>query len=135
MCRASFTGEKVIRFQLDPKLNVLITVAEGSVSFHEIMRHIEKETVEGCLANPELFDAREASTDLTPGQVRALVTHLRWLMRDHVLGRTAIVTEDRVAFGMSRMLEMISEFEGGPEIRVFHALQPGLQWLAEHPSG
>jgi hypothetical protein len=61
--------------------------------------------------------------------VREIVRQLLALMRERVLGPTAIVAEDRVVFGMSRMLQIISELEGGPEFGVFQTFDEARDWL------
>jgi len=119
-----------IRFHFDPELNILISVAEGMVSFEEVLRHLDREEMEEHLGKPELFDAVAASTNVTPAEVREIVRRLLGLMREHVLGPTSIVTENPVFFGMSRMLSIISELEAGPEFGVFRSPDEGREWLS-----
>jgi hypothetical protein len=119
-----------IRFEFDRQLNILFTVAEGLISFEEIQRHLDREGMAQYLGKPEIFDATAASTNLTTREVREIVGRLRTMMGEQPLGPTAIVTEDRVFYGMGRMLSIVSEFEGGPEIGVFQTLREGLDWLA-----
>lgn len=118
-----------IRFEFDPKLNILMTFAEGLISFEGIMKHLDREGMQQYLGKPELIDAVGATTDLTPSQLRDIVSHLLNLMRDHVLGPTAIIAQDRLVVGMSRILAIISELDGGPEFGVFQTHEEGIEWL------
>jgi len=100
-----------IRFQFDAEAGILFAKAEGLVSFEEVVRHLDQERRQKYLGKRELFDAVAASTEVTPEEIKKIVRQLRALMHEHVLGPTAIVTENRVFFGMSRMLGIISELE------------------------
>jgi hypothetical protein len=51
------------------------------------------------------------------------------MMRQGAFGPTAIVTGSDVFFGMMRMLQMLSELEGGPAIGVFRDIAEAREGL------
>ena len=120
-----------IRFAYDRRVNLLLTKAEGLISFQEINRHLDEESREGALALREIVDATGAQTNLTLEQTRQLVARLYRLMKTHSLGPTAIVTENNVVFGMARMLAILSDLQGGPQTQVFRRFDEGMRWLAQ----
>ena len=119
-----------IRFILDPKHELLLlTTAEGLVTFEEILKHIDMEAGEILLRHRELFDARTATTNLTADQVRQIVARLHTVMHSGLFGPVAVVTTDDVFFGMARMMGMFSEARNGPQVAAFRTYDEALDWL------
>jgi hypothetical protein len=118
-----------IQFTYDPELKILLTVAEGVVSFAEIQKHLDDETAARALGYPELFDATAASTSLTPGEVNQIVGRLQ-IMCNVPFGPTAFVTVNDTFFGMARMIAILCELRGGPKVAVFRTRDESLAWLA-----
>ena len=114
-----------ISFRYDDRQNLLLTKAEGNVSFDDIQRHLEAEYKTRHLGPPELVDATGANTTVTSDQVKQLVEELKALALKCALGPTAIVTDSDVVFGMARMLAIISELQHGPVIEVFRTMAEG----------
>ena len=120
-----------IRFTYDRTISLLITTAEGLISFEDIDRHLDEESREGALAFREIVDATGAQTNLTPEQTRQLVARLQNVMKTHSLGPTAIVTENDVVFGMARIVGILTDLQGGPHIQVFRSFDEALRWLLQ----
>jgi hypothetical protein len=118
-----------IEFRYDEVRGILFTTAEGVVSFDDVWNHIEREAREGDLTCKELFDATNATTNMTPGEVRHLAESIRGKLDRSGFGPTAIVTRNDVFFGMSRMLEICSELQDGPKFGVFREATRALRWL------
>jgi hypothetical protein len=108
---------------------MLLTTAEGLVSFEEIQEHLDQEAERRQLARREIIDAAAASTDLTPEDVRKIVGRVQAMMRSSPFGPTAIVTTNDMAFGMARMFAILCELRGGPAVEVFHSVSEGRSWL------
>ena len=116
----------VMRF--DPVAKRLLTTASGEVTFAELLDHIAAEGREGHLGAPELFDARQATTNLTSAQVRQLVEQMRREAIGGSLGPTALVTTNDVVFGMARMYSLMSDtFD--QRFTVFRSLIDAERWL------
>ena len=120
-----------ISFRYDDRQNLLLTEASGSLSFDDIQRHLKAEHRARYLGSPELVDATRASTTLTSEQVKQLVQELKALARKNAFGPTAVVTNNDVVFGMTRMLAIISELQHGPVVGVFRTMAEGLDWLTQ----
>jgi hypothetical protein len=118
-----------IQFTYDSELGILVTKAEGEVSIEEIQRHIEQEVAAGAIGDPEVFDASDAFVRLTPAEVRKISEAVHALMQSAPFGPTAVVTRSEVFFGMARMLEIISDLQGGPRFSVFKDFDEAVAWL------
>lgn len=119
-----------ISFRYDEPRKLLLTRAEGNVSFDDLQRHLEAEANARLLGSPELFDTTGTSTTLTTDEVKLLVAQLKALARETVFGPTAVVTDRLVLFGMIRMLAILSELQDGPLIGVFSTVTEALDWLS-----
>lgn len=118
-----------IEFRYDQRSGILFTTAKGVVSFSDVLNHIKREADAGDLACKELFDATEATTDMSSDEIQTLAESVRQRLGHDGFGPTAIVTIDDVFFGMSRMLEILSDFHHGPEFGVFRKANEALEWL------
>jgi hypothetical protein len=118
-----------IHFHYDRDIGILLTRAEGLLTFDEILRHLNRERKAKGIARPEVFDARQASTDATGEQVRVVVQRMIEMRCQGAFGPTAVITANDVVFGMARMLAILCELEGGPEVQVFRTFNEGLDWL------
>lgn len=118
-----------IQFTYDPKRGILFTEATGLVSFEDIEKHIDQEKVAGALAYPEIFDASNASTNITPHQIRLLVKRIQKELTTGRFGPTAVVAVDDVFFGMARMFEILMEVNNGPLVAVFRKFDEALGWI------
>ncbi|HVW86444.1 MAG TPA: hypothetical protein VHB50_17280, partial [Bryobacteraceae bacterium] len=95
---------------------MLVTVAEGLISYEDVAAHLREERSADALDAPELIDASGATTDLTPDQVRMIVDRLMALKKSQPFGITAVVATNDVFYGMIRMLGILSELQGGPVV-------------------
>ena len=118
-----------IQFTWDAARAILFTTAEGMVTLTDIITHLDCESDAALLGCPEIFDARDARTNLTPNDVRNLVGQIQMRMKGTQFGPTAVVTTNDVFFGMARMMEILAELDGGPAFGVFRTLDDALQWL------
>jgi hypothetical protein len=119
-----------IQYVIDRTQQRMLTHAEGLVTFQEISQHLDAEERDRGLDLPEIFDARGATTDLTPAQVRTLVERAADTLRRTSLGPTAIVANDDLVFGMARMYAILTEL-AGPRVEVFRDVESANRWLQE----
>jgi len=120
-----------ISYSIDRARRWLFTVAEGPVTFSDIMVHLENERNDNGLPFTELIDATRAAAALNAADVRRIVDRLRNLGRDNALGPTAILTGDDVSYGMMRMLEiMVADV---CDIRPFRSRSKAEEWLNAIP--
>jgi hypothetical protein len=107
----------------------MFTQANGLVTFEDLNAHLDAEERERGLDLPELFDARGASTNVTPAQVRQLVSRAHTTLQERPLGPTAIVVTDDMAFGMARMYAILAN-RLGIVVEVFRDVESAEEWLA-----
>ena len=121
-----------VTYEIDAPRRMLWALAEGVVTYAELAQHLAEEERDDALGLAELIDARGATTDLTPEQVRSLVTLTDALVRKGRFGALAIVTDNDVTFGMARMYQILAD--ALPiEIGVYRELSDALAWLG--PAG
>jgi len=109
------------------KEHLLVRIS-GKVTFADLLAHIDEEERSGHLGAPEVFDARTATTNLTPIQVRQLVERMRQHARQGPLGPTAFVTTNELVFGMARMYSILCD-DFDPRFRVCRDLEAAMRWL------
>jgi hypothetical protein len=122
-----------IDMRYDPDTQRLRTTARGSISFADLVAHIDDEARRGHLGAAELFDARDATTDLTALQVRELVDRMREHAARGVLGATALVTHNDVVFGMAQMYSILSD-DFDARFFVSRDLASAERWLSQQDS-
>jgi hypothetical protein len=118
-----------VTYALDPKRRELAATAEGPITLDDIRKHLTKEHREKGLAYRELIEASRATVAFSSSDVRATVDILRAYAREGVLGPTAIVVGNDLAYGMIRMLGIL--LEDVCEVRPFRARQEAEEWLAD----
>jgi hypothetical protein len=88
-----------------------------------IRRLTDYQRLEKGLAYRQVIDAAGATIAFSPSDVRATVAILKGYGQEAVLGPTAIVVGNDLAFGMFRMLSIL--LEGVCELQPFRASQSG----------
>jgi hypothetical protein len=124
-----------IPYTLDRERNRMYTRADGLLTLAELETHLDVEEADRAAGYAELFDARGATTNLTPGDVRRLVARARQMQQaGTVIGPTAVVADNDVLYGMARMYAMLCEFVDAP-VEVFREVEPALAWLDDFMRG
>lgn len=118
-----------ITFSENSATGWLETKATGLVTHDDIREHLKAEGESEALGIPEVFDAREAWTNLSADEIRDLVYLTDSLQSRHPLGPTAIIAQSDLVYGMARMYEILLEGKGVP-VGVFRTVREGEEWLA-----
>jgi hypothetical protein len=117
-----------IAYDLNSETRLLETRATGLVTAEELDRHLTMEEEDGFIGLDELFDARDATTDLTSTQVRHFVRRTDDMVKRGRFGAVAFVTRDDVTFGMARMYQLLCE-DKPVNIGVFRDIDVAREWL------
>ena len=117
-----------ITYSIDPSSRLMLTRADGVVTFHDVNAHLDVEQRNRDLDRPELIDACGATTDLTSADIRRLVQRAGAMLRTVDLGPTAIVTTSDVVYGMARMYSILAEGVG-VNVEVFRDMDAATKWL------
>jgi hypothetical protein len=122
-----------ISIQIDESKQLTIyTLESGVTSFEEIATTV-KDLYEKNPTKNVLWDASEGSVaELTKDHIEKLASFSPRFSDLRKGGKTALYSPGDVAFGLSRMFEIIGNLRKVPiEIKVFRDRDQALQWLAE----
>ena len=119
-----------IRYSIDRINRRLVTRADGLLTFRDINAHLDVEESNRDLEYSELFDARDATTNVTLEEVRLLARRAAEMLRLVDLGATAIITTNDVLYGMARMYSVLAESEG-VAADVFSDVETATEWLEQ----
>ena len=117
-----------VTYALNPERQELFAAASGAITMDDIRTHLTQEHRNKGLAYRELIEASRATVAFSTSDVRETVEILRAYAREGVLGPTAIVVGNDLAYGMIRMLGIL--LEDVCELRPFRARQEAEEWLA-----
>ena len=117
-----------VTYTLDDDRHEMYVAADGRITMDDIRKHLTLEHRDKGLAYRELIEASGATAGFSPSDVRATVRLLREYRQTGVLGPTAIVVGNELAYGMMRMLAI--QLEGICELQPFRTRKEAEQWLA-----
>jgi deoxyhypusine synthase len=113
---------------VDHERREMNTTADGPITMDDIRKHLTKEHRDKGLAYRELIEASRATAAFSASDVRTTVEILRAYGQKGVLGPTAIVVGNDLAYGMMRMLAIM--LEDICALQPFRTRQEAEQWLA-----
>jgi hypothetical protein len=118
-----------VRHAVDHERREMRTMADGPITMDDIRRHLTQEHRDKGLAYRELIEASGVTVEFSSSDVRTMVEILRAYGQEGVLGPTAIVVGNDLAYGMVRMLAIL--LEGVCSLQPFRTRQEAEQWLAD----
>lgn len=106
-------------------------VAEGEVNFQEAVDTVKKLNADPRFQVPTrlLWDLRAGRVNIGAEEIRQFADFVS-KTRTEGRGRTAVVAHDDMAFGMSRMYEILTE-KRLVEVKIFRDSEAALRWLQE----
>jgi hypothetical protein len=115
-----------------PDLDLSLFVSKGETRIEEWLGTVRQYGTEG-LTTRELYDLRQQTNLYTSKEITAI---LHQTMEDQTLRppgqKTAVVVDEAVKFGLSRMYAMQAEAQGASSVlQVFFDLDEALRWLGE----
>jgi hypothetical protein len=116
-----------VKHTIDHKRHRMDATAVGPIAIDDIRKHLTEEHRDKGLAYRELIDACGATVNFSASDVRTTVEILRVYGREGVLGPTAIVVGNDLAYGMIRMLALL--LDGVCELQPFRTRQEAELWL------
>ena len=117
-----------ITFTVDHAGLAILAIAAGTVTFADISDHLLQQEHSRILHYQEFVDGRDAIAMFTPAEAHGVVELLRNLSAKTAVGRKAILVAAGGAFGLTRMIEMLSE--EFCEVRPFEVEAEARAWLA-----
>ncbi|RPJ07110.1 MAG: hypothetical protein EHM37_18490 [Deltaproteobacteria bacterium] len=120
-----------------PALNLTIFKATGSVPFSE-QRQVLTSFYEGSPTSNVIWDfTRATDVTISNSELRAIIQYTKEHAARRQAGRTALVVNTKLQYGLARMTSTFAEIEQTPwPIMVFEQLDEALTWIAERdPTG
>jgi hypothetical protein len=118
-----------ISYRIDEARKRIYTRGEGLVNYEDLRAHMFSEAGEPAASYSELVDVSDATTDVTPEEIRHLASARRAIAQRQQPGPVAVVATDEMFFGMMRMYHMLTD-QVRP-LRVFSSVQEAERWLDE----
>ena len=103
--------------------------ASGLVTYEDLRNYTWERRARPTLGSPQLFDARDAQTDLSLEQIQGLLNTVRDQFERGEIGPTAVVASADSLFAQARIHERYSLGHTTP-VRIFHELAPAEEWLS-----
>ena len=103
--------------------------ASGLVTYEDLRNFVWETRARPAIGSPQLFDARDAETDLTVEQIRGLQNTIRDQFERGEIGPTAIVASVDSVFGIDPMTQSYTAGHTVP-VRVFRELASAEEWLS-----
>jgi len=103
--------------------------ASGFVTYEDLRNFVWQTRARPALGSPQLFDARDAQTDLTAEEIRGLQNTVRDQFERGDIGPTAILASADSVFGIDPMTQTYTTGHTVP-VRVFRELAPAEEWLS-----
>jgi len=120
--------EMKVRYSIDKQRRLILTTAEGSVTFEDIRGHQDR-----LLADPsfdpnfdQLIDTTPAAMlEISPSEARILAQRRMFSSES----RRAFVAVKPHIFGLGRMMQIYREGFEDAEVQVFYSMQEAWKWL------
>jgi hypothetical protein len=118
--------------RIDYDNDLTIIVVEGSLEFHDVFLNISEFYINNLTKNT-LVDLRKGSIgDISSEDLKQIAYAMKEYIKNHQGGKTAIVTQIDVDFGMLRMYEAYAQFENLPiSYKIFRDIEEAREWLQE----
>ncbi len=119
-----------IQFKIDRHRNLTIFVLQGQVTLSEIFEALNSYGRSGVTLN-ELYDVRKLVGErISTEDIEAVVNYFKEYggVRPEN-SKTAVLVAEALDYGLSRMIQLLTEGDVPFQIDVFNALEPALAWL------
>jgi hypothetical protein len=117
-----------ITTRLNKKTSRLLTQVKGTLNYQDFLTHIKETRPRLAPSWPELFDARDALTDITTAEIRDLCYAAQGAATNGEIGPMAIIATNDLLYGLARMYSGLCGGRANP-IEVFRELRPAQDWL------
>ena len=106
---------------------------EGAISITDVVNAITKFYEDGTVTKNVLWDLTDGKANaIQSSELENIVTLRKGFAHLRKGGKTAILAPADIEYGMSRMVELMTQFkEEIIETRVFRTLEESNQWLSE----
>lgn len=127
----------VILHSIDEGRDLTVFCIEGELSFEEQMEAL-RQFYEGTPTRNVVWDFRRLEgSRISSGQLREIISFIKWHGKKRPAGKTALVAATDLDFGLSRMSQAYADYEKVPwPIESFRTMDEALAWFDKpEPSG
>jgi len=119
-----------VKTEVDQEKQLAIKTVTGSPSFEESMTAF-RQFYEGELTQKVLWDFRNASLDeISSNHIERILNYVQQHAEKRAGGKTAILVSKELEYGLSRMIQTLSEFKSIPlEVEIFRSIEAAFEWL------
>ena len=121
-----------VKTEVDYEKQLTIKTVTGEPSFEESITNF-RQFYEGKLTKKVLWDFSKASLSrISSNQIETILDYIKQHAEKRAGGKTAIVVSKTLEYGMSRMIQTLSELKSIPlEIKIFRSIEEAAQWLSK----
>jgi len=122
----------MLSYKRYPDFNFTHFVSEGETTIENWLETVRRYGRDG-MTTRELYDLRQQTNIFTNDEIGLI---LKKTMRDQALrpptGRTAVIVDKAIKYGLSRMYGIQAEISGvSSKTEVFYQLDEAIEWLGE----
>ncbi|MET0753461.1 MAG: hypothetical protein ABWZ66_08815 [Pyrinomonadaceae bacterium] len=118
-----------ISYTIDNENRRIYTHCEGVITYEDFRAHMNAEEDSPAASYGEIFDCTDATTDITPDQIRSLAAERQAIAERRKAAPVAIIAANDHLFGMLRMFDILTE--AIRPMQVFRAVEAAERWLNE----
>ena len=120
----------LVKTEVDHEKQLTVKTVTGNPSFEESMTAF-RQFYEGNLTKKVLWDFRKASLyRISSNHIEIILDYIRQHAEKRAGGKTAILISKDLEYGMSRMIQTLTELKGIPiETAIFRSIEEAVHWL------
>lgn len=118
-----------ISYTIDNENRRIYTHCEGVITYEDFRAHMNAEEGSPAASYGEIFDCMDATTDITPDQIRRLAAERQMVAERRKAAPVAMIAANDHLFGMLRMFDILTE--AIRPMQVFRAVEAAERWLDE----
>lgn len=118
-----------ISYTIDNENRRIYTHCEGVITYEDFRAHMNAEEGSPAASYSEIFDCMDATTDITPDQIRRLAAERQTVAERRKAAPVAMIAANDHLFGMLRMFDILTE--AIRPMQVFRAVEAAERWLDE----
>lgn len=117
-----------ITFEIEPVHRVILATAVGIISAADLIEHTHAKVRGEIAGADELFDARDATFDLSTADLLEIARSVRGALADAPPGKCAVLTGSLLLYSLVKTYTSLAG-KASPEIRVFTTPEEACHWL------
>lgn len=118
-----------ISYTIDNENRRIYTHCEGVITYEDFRAHMNAEEGSPATSYGEIFDCMDATTNITPDQIRSLAVERQTVAERRKAAPVAMIAANDHLFGILRMFDILTE--AIRPMQVFRTVEAAERWLNE----